>query len=444
MNRRPPYPLLLFLLLLLLPLLFTVHDDLNTAIVGISLGLILDLFCLLIAFLSSIYFFALYIYDFSKVHNLFFSLFCCTTGLLGIFYNDMAYNACLCICLLFILLYSRALFPTSLPRRFVRLFLVTLVVYLIFCILLYHRFPTLMFSVRLILQFLCSGICLYISILQILKREKGSRSYLVGGIVLLLTIIPEFMNHLHLLPTNHYLLTGLACFIVLQVNSLIKRDIIAHRKEYDIYTSYMQTLSSIKKEETNLISSYLRPHFLFNALNIIGGYCLIDTHRAKELTIALMTFLTQLFEHDNLTGQTPLDEEIALMQSYGMIQAERFTFLTITYDIPEQLPPISLPSLTLQPLLDNAINHGVRKKNSFGEVNVTIRREMNELAFSIKDTGIGIESSQLPSLLLQKEDGQFHSLFHISARLMEQYHNGLHLQSSPSEGTTVEFLIPLS
>jgi len=76
MNRRPPYPLLLFLLLLLLPLLFTVHDDLNTAIVGISLGLILDLFCLLIAFLSSIYFFALYIYDFSKVHNLFFSLFC--------------------------------------------------------------------------------------------------------------------------------------------------------------------------------------------------------------------------------------------------------------------------------------------------------------------------------------------------------------------------------
>ena len=233
-------------------------------------------------------------------------------------------------------------------------------------------------------------------------------------------------------------------YIVLESIHYIIEEADAIRHESAISRTYSATMEKLKREETNFLSSHLKAHFLFNALNIISGYALSEYDKAKNITDSLLIYLKQLFEHDNLNETNSLANEVELVKAFGYIEQERFPGLNIIYDIPKELPNIQVPALLLQPLLENAINHGIRKKNSYsnGTVSISVRPGKYYVNFIIKDDGIGCKEETLKKALIIDDNQSFHSLSHIQYQLKERYNENITYKSIRGIGTIISFRIP--
>lgn len=316
---------------------------------------------------------------------------------------------------------------------------------------------TLCFSIRN-MRMPLAGILYYISLLALIllliitttkaliNRKPKSVIYFITILFISVTsIVDSILFLIYHTYTNYYIYSYSFAFILF-VNTIIRNVYKTYNKEIQLSTTYSSTIQNIKTEETNFLSSHLRPHFLFNALNIISGYSLFDKEKAKEITNALSIYLRQLFEHDNLKEMNSLYNELELVKAFAFIELERFPGLNIVYDIPEDLPDMMIPSLTLQPLLENAINHGIRKKDRKGEgtVIISIRPVNDYVFFSIKDNGAGGNESTLKKALSESKDGKSHTLIHISYRLKNLYNEKISVRSISGVGTFISFKIPLN
>jgi len=104
---------------------------------------------------------------------------------------------------------------------------------------------------------------------------------------------------------------------------------------------------------------------------------------------------------------------------------------------------VKVPILMLQPVVENAILHGVLPKREGGRIEVTIKKDEKMLIFTVKDNGVGIEREKLGSIL-KRESGSGVGLSNIDNRLRKLYGEGLHINSSSSGGTEVTWSIPVS
>lgn len=296
-----------------------------------------------------------------------------------------------------------------------------------------------------IIYLITYAILMVASVKAIVAKERySSANTFFLTLIIIGLLIDNHISAIKKTPSTFFIV-AFAGFVLAQIDIFLKRTVSAYVIEKDLTEKYTSAITQIKTEETNFLSSHLKAHFLFNALNIISGYSLFDTEKAKEITKALYTYLKQLFDHDNLNELNSLENEMELFKAFAFIELERFPGLTINYDIPEKLPDIMLPSLTLQPILENAINHGVRKKSSkgIGKVIITIRQVKKYVYFSIKDDGAGQDIDKLKKAIESTKDGKFHSLRHIQYRLNNLYNEDLIMRSIPGIGTFISFRIPI-
>jgi two-component system LytT family sensor kinase len=195
--------------------------------------------------------------------------------------------------------------------------------------------------------------------------------------------------------------------------------------------------------ELRALRAQVNPHFLFNALTTIGYLIQTTPPRALDTLMRLTALLRAVLRSE---GEfTTLGREIDLIEAYLDIERARFEQrLRVDIDVPARLRHIRLPPLIIQPLVENAVKHGVAAKSAGGDI--TIRASIDEagrrtLVVVVRDTGAGIS----PAALEQgRERGV--GLRNIERRLQVQYGAAasLSIQSMPDQGTTVELRIPVS
>lgn len=205
----------------------------------------------------------------------------------------------------------------------------------------------------------------------------------------------------------------------------------------------------MKEAEIKALHAQVHPHFLFNALNTIVSYIRINPNKARELLLSLAHYLRR-----NLASSTQmlstLEEELKHVRAYLTIEEARFQDkLHVIYNIEHGFEQLMLPTMTLQPLVENAIKHGLRHMKQGSEIVISVQSSGNEVHISVSDNGKGIEQARLAELLkkpVSSQQGAGIGLYNVNERLKSLLgeHVQLSIQSMEGKGTTVQIKIPYS
>ncbi|MCX7724197.1 MAG: sensor histidine kinase [Thermodesulfovibrio sp.] len=203
----------------------------------------------------------------------------------------------------------------------------------------------------------------------------------------------------------------------------------------------LETLARLKTEaELKSLQAQIHPHFIFNALNTIISLIRVDSLKAKDLLLNLATFLRYSLKKEK---EIPLREELSYVESYLAIEQARYRDkLTVNYYIEPSVDlNITLPPFTIQPLVENAIKHGLRPKLEGGEILISILDNNDNIVISVEDNGIGMNSES--NKISDKKDSGL-GLYLVNERLRKFYgeESMLHIESYPNLGTKVTFKIP--
>ena len=207
-----------------------------------------------------------------------------------------------------------------------------------------------------------------------------------------------------------------------------------------LQTSVMRT----QEAEIAFLRAQINPHFLYNALNSIAALCATKPQKAEEVVIELSQYLRRSFDFKRIDAMTTLTKEMELLEAYLYIEKTRFgDRLQVEYDIDETIN-LPIPHLILQPLVENAVRHGLMKAIVGGKVIISVKRQGTEAFFTIEDNGIGIEKERISGLLEEKPESGGIGIWNINQRLMMLYKKGLTIESEVGKGTRVVFGLPLT
>lgn len=212
------------------------------------------------------------------------------------------------------------------------------------------------------------------------------------------------------------------------------------------------SLESINDElELSFYQSQINPHFIYNTLNTISYLCLEDSTRASSIVEKLAYYLRWHFDFHKFNNQVSLNEEVELIKIYIEIQKARFQErLDFQIDIDEHLYTVKVPSLILQPLVENAILHGVMKRSSGGKIILKASEDNNQIKFEVIDNGVGMTSEVIEKTLFMdtvqytNEDVTQRrgiGLVNIRKRLHKLYCSTLVISNNEFDGVTVSFVL---
>jgi two-component system sensor histidine kinase LytS len=201
--------------------------------------------------------------------------------------------------------------------------------------------------------------------------------------------------------------------------------------------------------EIRALQSQINPHFLFNAINTIVSYTRTDPGTASDLLIKLAEFFRKNINPG--TDKVPLSTELEHCKAYMAIETARFEDrVSVTFDIASGVQDCKLPPLILQPLVENALKHGILPKEEGGRVSIHARPDNGFVRISVHDDGVGMTSDQIQALLSEKSgqvsrNGSGIALRNVKMRLAALYgtEHPLAIESEPGKGTTVSFSVPV-
>lgn len=162
-------------------------------------------------------------------------------------------------------------------------------------------------------------------------------------------------------------------------------------REREVHQAKLQ--ASLAEAQLQNLRLQLEPHFLFNALNAISAAIYEDPRVADEMVGRLSELLRQLLKSER-SQLVPLERELTLLQLYVRIMEARFEHrLHFSVDIPEDVRRASVPQFILQPLVENAIRHGMDPVTFMAKIEVSARIEADRLLLTVKDNGPGLDST---------------------------------------------------
>ena len=190
--------------------------------------------------------------------------------------------------------------------------------------------------------------------------------------------------------------------------------------------------------QLNALRTQINPHFLFNSLNSIAQLISVDPPRAEVCVERLAEIFRYLLQSENRSFVT-LDEELAIADAYLDIERARFgEKLRVDFLIDEGARQATVPTLILQPLIENAVRHGISRKSGGGTVTVQATTKGEEVRLVVADTGVGLDRS--PEECLSAGVG----LRNVHQRLTVLFGDEFApaMKSRSGEGTQIELRIP--
>ncbi|MGB9817502.1 MAG: sensor histidine kinase [Thermovenabulum sp.] len=230
--------------------------------------------------------------------------------------------------------------------------------------------------------------------------------------------------------------------IELGINRLFQERLLEETKRRSEYEN------AIKSLELKALQSQVNPHFLFNTLNTAARLAYLENaNKTAEIIYSLANLLH--YSLRNLNQLVTLKEEISCIKYYLYIQQIRYKdHIKASIDVPEELEKYLIPVMSLQPLVENAIVHGLEKKKEGGEVKINAYEKNSDIYIEIIDDGIGIEEKMIKILKQSKEAIDGHTtglgIYNVDLRIKRYFGQmyGLNIESKLGEGTKVTVKIP--
>ena len=201
-----------------------------------------------------------------------------------------------------------------------------------------------------------------------------------------------------------------------------------------------QNLARKEKEAADLrisiMLSQIAPHFIYNTLTSIQQMCETNPKQAAETVGEFAEYLRGNLDSLSLQKPVPFKKELNHVKAYLSIEKKRFgDKIKSSFDI--QCDDFMIPSLTLQPLVENAVKHGLRKKKGGGTVCISTKRQGNEVCIIIEDDGVGFDPNQL------LDDGRPHvGIENVRSRLRDMCGASLEVTSAPGQGSKMLIKLP--
>jgi two-component system sensor histidine kinase LytS len=202
--------------------------------------------------------------------------------------------------------------------------------------------------------------------------------------------------------------------------------------------------------EIRRLQAQINPHFLFNSLNTIASFCRTNAERARELILDLSVYMRKNL--DSSRGLIPLKDELEQVDSFlAIVQARFGDRIRVRQNLEHGLGDWPIPSLIIQPLVENAVKHGLAGLENGGTVTLRISRDNGLLRVCVEDDGVGMPADRLEELfaetcLISEGDGAGIGVRNCNNRLKQLYgpENHLDISSRPGRGTRISFTIPRS
>ena len=188
----------------------------------------------------------------------------------------------------------------------------------------------------------------------------------------------------------------------------------------------------------------VKPHFVFNALNTVIGTIHEDAYLAERLAHSFSVFLRSAIDQEKMKDLLPLESEIETLKAYLEIEMARHNDIRVSINI-APMPDIMLPPFTLQPLVENAIKHGLNLNQGGGSIAISCEEKKDKYVLSIRDDGAGMTGKQLKSVresLTSRGEMQIGiGLSNVNERFYKVYHTPIRIESEPGKGTCVQLII---
>ncbi|WP_258805404.1 sensor histidine kinase [Pseudarthrobacter sp. NS4] len=201
----------------------------------------------------------------------------------------------------------------------------------------------------------------------------------------------------------------------------------------------------LMEAEVRALRAQISPHFIYNSLNAIASFINTDPERARELVVEFADFTRYSFRRHG--DFTTLAEELRCIDRYLLLERARFgDRVQVSLRVAPEVLSTVIPFLSLQPLVENAVRHGLEAKEGSGHISITAEDAGAFAEVTIEDDGVGMDPEQLQSMLAGHTDGEHVGLRNVDARLRQVYGagHGLVIETAPGEGTLITMRVPKS
>ena len=207
-------------------------------------------------------------------------------------------------------------------------------------------------------------------------------------------------------------------------------------REANIEKELAQKELALSESNNSLVLSQIQPHFLYNALTSIYRLCDVKPEAAKEAVSNFSKYLRGNLDSIKQTKMISFADELKHLQAYLSLEKIRYDDdLDIKYDI--KATEFFIPPLTVQPLVENAVNHGISDLPGGGLVTISTEEKRDYYEIRVSDNGVGFDPETVP------EDGRSHlGIMNVRSRLNIMCHGTLDIKSAPGDGTVAIIQIP--
>jgi sensor histidine kinase YesM len=233
---------------------------------------------------------------------------------------------------------------------------------------------------------------------------------------------------------SQYVFTVLFSVAMIMVLKLIPSSINAANKAKELEMEKIVLGAQLAESRISTMMSQIRPHFIYNTLGSIEQLCKLDPPKAGELVHNFAKYLRGNFGELDNPKPILMSQEMEHVHHYINIENVRFPDMTFTFEMNSD--DFSIPALTIQPIVENAIKHGLMKLPRGGTINVVAYETDNAYCVSVVDDGAGFDTEAL------LDDRKHVGLRNIRERLKVMVDGTLDIESKPGFGTKVLITIP--
>lgn len=264
-------------------------------------------------------------------------------------------------------------------------------------------------------------------------KSKSIRKLLVTLLPMICASVFDALNAwIAFAPGKSTMRLGFLITIASQLYFLIV-ETIKHNKDIAKYQKMQHELLQMR---ISIMVSQIQPHFLYNSLTSIAQLCEKNPSQAKKATIEFADYMRHNMNSLKDEKPVPFENELAHLKTYLSLEKMRFgDDLNIVFDI--KTTDFLIPSLAIQPLVENAVKHGVGMKEYGGTVTIATEEFENHFEITVSDDGVGFDVS------VPKNDGRAHvGMENVKNRLSTMCNATIETKSVLGEGTTVKIIIP--
>ena len=265
-----------------------------------------------------------------------------------------------------------------------------------------------------------------------IRNNRNTLVFMLSWIPLLLTLVLDVIDqYVHLIGSNFFNY-GLAVTMAYQIVRLI----LDLRTQYKEAIRFQQMQKELYEAKVSVMVSQIQPHFMYNALTSIAMMCTINPETAQEATVIFADYLRGNMDSLKQTAPVPFETELKHLEKYLYIEKLRFAdLLNIEYDI--QTTDFKLPLLSIQPLVENAVKHGVGMAEDGGTVKISTRETENAYEVIVEDDGVGFDVNE------KKDDGRSHvGMENTKKRLHDMCGGEVVITSEIGKGTKARVILP--